>query len=263
VISLYALAKRLGVAERLKSQPLLYFFLRDVLGRLEVMLPLEPDFWAFKGLPATEALFLDIGANDGISARSFRKVNPSTPILSIEPNPCHLPALRGLKAGLPAFDYLIVGLGDAPGESRLFTPSYRGRPLTSFASLDPDLALTRAAEQLGLRRPTGALSVVESPVKLVTADSLGLSPAYVKIDVEGHAAAVFRGMKATVERARPIVMSEYVASEWPEMRTSFPGRDYGVEVFDYASATFSPFGSQEPDNVFLVPEEARHALPRP
>lgn len=263
MFSLYALAKRLGVAERLKSSPALYFLLRDFVGRLEMMLPLEPDFWAFRGLPATEALFLDIGANDGISARSFRKVNPSTPILSIEPNPCLLPSLRSLKETLPGFDFLILGLGEAPGEARLFTPAYRGRPLTSFAALDPDLARGRAAGQLGLSPADAGLTVVETRVTLATVDSLRLSPAYVKIDVEGHAAAVFRGMKATVERARPIVMSEYVASEWPEMRTSFPGRDYGVEVFDYASATFSPFGSQEPDNVFLVPEEARHALPRP
>ena len=43
---------------------------------------------------STARLFLDIGANDGISARSFRLFNKTTPIFSIEPNPCHEAALN-------------------------------------------------------------------------------------------------------------------------------------------------------------------------
>lgn len=261
MISLYSAAKRLGIAEALKSRPLLYFFLRDVLGRLELFLPLEPDFWAFQALPAGEGLFVDIGANDGISARSFRKVNAANPILSIEPNAAHRPALDALKSRLPRFDYLILGLGDAPGSARLFNPVYKGKPLTSFASLDPDVARSRAAGQLGLSPEDPGLVLEESQTRLATLDSLDLAPAYIKIDVEGHGAAVFRGMAETVRRHRPVVMSEYVPSEWAETYAAFPGQRYGTWVFDYPTRRFSRLARQAPDNVFLVPQELEARLP--
>ena len=96
--SLMPIAKALKIDGRLEGTYTPTSSSVRTFGRLGFMLPLELDFHAFRVLPSTARLFLDIGANDGISARSFRLFNKSTPILSIEPNPCHEAALKRTKA---------------------------------------------------------------------------------------------------------------------------------------------------------------------
>lgn len=58
--------------------------------------PHEPDFSVFATSPST-GLFLDVGANSGMSALSFRIYNRRMPILSVEANPYLEPDLRFLK----------------------------------------------------------------------------------------------------------------------------------------------------------------------
>ena len=98
--SLMPIAKALKIDRAIRRNVYAYQLFRTYVGRLGFMLPLELDFHAFRVLPSTARLFLDIGANDGISARSFRLFNKTTPILSIEPNPCHEAALKRTKAAL-------------------------------------------------------------------------------------------------------------------------------------------------------------------
>src|SRR3954468_23806524 len=67
------------------------------LTRYALRRPHEADFAAFALFPERTGLFLDVGANTGASALSFRIYNRRSPILSIEPNPMLAPGLRRLK----------------------------------------------------------------------------------------------------------------------------------------------------------------------
>ena len=78
--SLMPIAKALKIDRAIRRNVYAYQLFRTYVGRLGFMLPLELDFHAFRVLPSTARLFLDIGANDGISARSFRLFNKTTPI---------------------------------------------------------------------------------------------------------------------------------------------------------------------------------------
>lgn len=91
--SLMPIAKALKIDRAIRRNVYAYQLFRTYVGRLGFMLPLELDFHAFRVLPSTARLFLDIGANDGISARSFRLFNKTTPIFRSSP----IPATRRLS----------------------------------------------------------------------------------------------------------------------------------------------------------------------
>jgi hypothetical protein len=46
------------------------------------------------------------------------------------------------------------------------------------------------------------------PIKVVSLDSFGLSPALIKWDVEGHEVLALRGARLTILRCRPIMVME-------------------------------------------------------
>src|SRR5437763_822582 len=80
------------------------------LGRYWLRRPHDPAYAAFRHLERADGLFLDIGANAGMSAMSFRIFRRDVPILSLEPNPFHEPDLRFLQRRvLHDFDYRMLG----------------------------------------------------------------------------------------------------------------------------------------------------------
>ena len=73
--------------------------------------------------------------------------------------------------------------------------------------------LSDRAAALSMRRdPNVGASNIDSkggvPIKVVTLDSLRLSPALIKWDVEGHEVRALRGARGTLMRCRPIMVIE-------------------------------------------------------
>ena len=108
-------------ADRLKlallASPRLYRASRRpfALGRYYLRRPHDPAYAAFRHLPRRDGIFLDVGANAGMSALSFRVFRPDVPIFSVEPNPFHGPDLEFLKRRvLRDFDYKLIGAGAEP-----------------------------------------------------------------------------------------------------------------------------------------------------
>jgi FkbM family methyltransferase len=181
------------------------FFLAHYLLRR----PHEADFAAFAAFPS-EGLFLDVGANSGMSAMSFRIYNSVMPILSIEANPYHEPDLRFLKRWLRAYDYRIVAAGESSGTLKLHVPFFHGVPLTGMASAvelrDEDVQWW-VDEHLGSNaRVTFQYSDITVPVTRL--DELQLRPTIVKIDVEGYELPVLRGLEQTISSCRPLLLLE-------------------------------------------------------
>ena len=116
----------MGLASKTRSaltrSPRLYSAARRaaILGRYARKRVHEPDFEFFRGRGDGTGMLLDIGANAGQSALSFRAVNKG-PILSIEPNPGHE---RDLK--MVAGSSRTSSTGCAP-----WARSPAGRPSTS------------------------------------------------------------------------------------------------------------------------------------
>jgi FkbM family methyltransferase len=246
-----SIAKSLKIDQAIRRNVYAYQLFRTYIGRFNFMLPLELEFHAFSVLPSAGRLFLDIGANDGISARSFRLFNKATPILSIEPNPCHEAALKWTKATLDMFDYKLIAAGAHRGELVLHTPVFRGIALDAYAAMDRSEAEKRLRKDMP--SSVNRLSFIEVVVPVVPIDELGLAPDFVKIDVEGFEVEALRGMKATIERYRPVLMIESYAGSIAAIVDILRPFGYRPCVFDRRSETFRPYDNGEADNLFHLP----------
>jgi FkbM family methyltransferase len=257
--SLLPVAKALKIDQAIRRNVYAYQLFRTYVGRLGFMLPLELEFHAFRVLPSTDRLFLDIGANDGISARSFRLFNKTTPILSIEANPSHENALKRTKAALELFDYKLMAAGERRGELVLHTPVFRGIALTAYAAVDRNEAEQRLWKDMPSSR--GRLKFIERVVPVVPVDDLTLTPDFVKIDVEGFEIEVLRGMMATIERCKPVFMIEFDSGRAEAIADILGAFGYRAYVFDRHASAFRPYNGREADNLFHLPPRLQSALP--
>jgi FkbM family methyltransferase len=253
--SLMSVAKALKVDQAIRRNVYAYQLFRTYVGRLGFMLPLELEFHAFSVLPSTARLFLDVGANDGISARSFRLFNTTTPILSIEANPCHEEALKRTKATLAMFDYKLMAAGARRAELVLYTPVVRGIALTAYAAMDRGEAEQRVRQDMPSSRR--GLSFIETIVPVVPIDDLTLTPDFVKIDVEGFEIEVLRGMTATIERCKPVFMIEFDARQAAGITDILGPFGYQPYVFDRNAAAFRPYAGDPADNLFHLAPASR------
>jgi FkbM family methyltransferase len=168
---------------------------------------LEWQLWAFGGYERHFAeLFgrllrpgdrcVDVGANVGVHAvRMARLVGGDGEVIAIEPDPDAARRARdnaGLN-GLSNVRVIQAAASDHAGETELHRPG----------AADAN----RARASL-LRHPY--LTGTRVRVPLVTVDDACGGPvALIKIDVEGHEAAVVRGAAAVIDRDAPAVIFEY------------------------------------------------------
>src|SRR3954447_11792286 len=107
----------------------------EAIHYLPFLLPHDKSYRAIRHFVGVKpsGLFLDVGANDGISALSFRRFSKDYEILSLEPNPLLENALKRLQARDAKFQYRMIGAGAEAGHFRFFVPTYHGIVLHTFA----------------------------------------------------------------------------------------------------------------------------------
>jgi FkbM family methyltransferase len=196
------------------------------------LLPHDASYRGVKHLGLSpDGLLLDVGANDGISALSFRRLLPDNPVLSVEISPRHEPALRRLKARLKGFDYVLVGAGEVHDTLRLYTPTYKGILLHTFAGVDSRSVRHALVVAFG-QAVADRCAMLEDDTVIQPLDELNVSPAFIKIDVEGMGNAVLRGLRKTLERSHPAMMIEVEPDEIEEMVGFLKTYDYEPMLYD-------------------------------
>lgn len=220
--------------------------------------PHEIDFSIFSKIGNAEGLFLDIGANAGQSAISFRMYNQSYQILSLEPNPLMKKDLRILKLFLSKFDFMPLGVSDSSNQLKLFVPFVGGMPLTQEGTIHREILETdlltrkRIAEMTG----KGKFEVSEFSLNIVTVDSLSLKPDIVKLDVQGAELEAIRGMRETIKRSRPILMLE-CGVDTIQIGEYLAGMEYSsaYAFFPKENRLAATPSVYEHPNVFFLPKE--------
>ena len=196
----------------LTRYPRLYDSLRRpyALGRFLLRRPHDGEYAVFGQFGQRDGIFLDVGANAGMSALSFRIYNKRNPIVSIEPNPFHEADLRFVARFVKPFSYRILAAADRDSSMTLHIPIYQGVPLTTEASLIRSEVTSSPSlrSRLGKRMDSDDFKVVSREVPVTRLDTLGLDPAFIKLDVQGYEKAALVGLEETLERARPILFIE-------------------------------------------------------
>jgi FkbM family methyltransferase len=227
----------------------------EALVRYVARRPHEPDFAGFGRFGGEDGLFLDVGANTGLAAVSFRLFKPRTRILSIEPNPAHERELRFVKRFLRGFDYMICGASDRNGSATLYIPTYRSNPITPLATFHREYVEAEWRQQILFGKSLAAsdFGLSEQHVQIRRLDDLGLEPAYVKIDVEGHELPVLRGLEETIRRHRPVILIEW-SREFGAIEQHLAERDYKALVYDPTTREFQAYDRERHGlNIFCVP----------
>jgi FkbM family methyltransferase len=239
----------------LESTPRGYQLGKFIVRNTSFSLPHEDEFHAFSQIArSADGLFLDLGANDGVSARSFHKLVPHYRIHSIEANPLHAENLRRLGQRMPGFTFMIAAATDVEGGTvMLHTPTYKNIVVHSAATMDATRArdsLTAQYGKLGSSRHCGLISA-ETPT--IRVDSLRLEPDIVKIDLEGSELQALHGMTETIARCRPYIMLEYDHETFDEISAFLSAYEYNARSFDVQSESFTDIVAGR--NCFFLPAD--------
>lgn len=252
-----------GLAE---SHPYVWAAARTLVRNFPPLLPHDRGYYAFRHFIAARpnGLFLDCGANDGISALGFRKFDASYQILSIEPNSQHVRALQKIANRDKAFRYLIAGCGETPGRITFHVPVYRGIVLHTFASSHRDTLRDMVRRYYG-DGVAAAVHFHTVEADMIRIDDLHIAPSIVKIDAEGADAAVLRGADRTIREARPFIVIE-IGDERADTPRYFQELNYVLRDYDPTTDKFQPVGASQRHsvsrrNVMAIPEEYLDQMP--
>jgi FkbM family methyltransferase len=143
-------------------------------------------------------VFVDVGANIGwFSMLAAKAVGPTGRVLAVEPNPANteLAKLSAKENGFGNVQVVTVALSDRSGAVALETDGSNGR----MVPVDGPP-----------REPIRASYVVASCTLDALVESAGAAHVdVVKLDVEGAEPLVLAGAARTIERDRPVIVSEF------------------------------------------------------
>ena len=146
--------------------------------------------------------FWDVGANIGYYTWLLKSASPGLRAVLIEASPANAELVRSTlrRNQLPDVELIAAGASDCQGDGYLRVDSLAG----ATSTLDQSAEQTFEEQHWGI--PSG-----KTPIPLVTIDderSRRLSVDFLKIDVEGHEAAVLRGARRTISSDEPILFVE-------------------------------------------------------
>lgn len=170
--------------------------------------PFEPEFEILQHLDFAGRCAIDVGANRGQSLQAIRLFQPTCTIHAFEPNQILADRLIARYQSDEEVNLHKVGLGNAPAELDLYVPYYRKFMYDGLASFDEAEASDWLNKDTVWRFDEKLLRVEKLRCPISTLDDQRLSPAFMKVDVQGFEKAVFEGGRKTVQTHKPLILME-------------------------------------------------------
>lgn len=173
-------------------------------------------------LRSSRPVFIDVGANEGFHSLNCLSTIPEATVVAFEPNPLVRSRLeRNLEVNGFSSRATVhpFGLSSNEGTADFYVPALTGSAGGSLENLHPE---------------EGNPSTFS--VQLLALDSLNLSPAVIKIDVEGNEMNVLLGAEETIARSRPTIVAELLRKWMRPFHSSPQGAanlilSHGYEMF--------------------------------
>ena len=225
--------------------------------RRALSMPVERDFQIIKFLKTQPGeVFCDIGCNRGQSIESLMIFNKSCQIVAFEPNPIMFEKARTKYKGNARIAIYNVGLSAERSRQTLFIPKYRATYFDELASFDRVSARSWFSGDRIIGFDDRLVSLVEFSSEVTTLDDYALSPAFIKIDVQGYETQVIQGAWSTISRVKPILLIENDERSSAEAVSGLlRSIGYQPHRFDGEKLHRNEFGS--PNTLYIVPELER------
>ena len=245
-----------------QTNPYLWKCAWETIHHLPFLLPHDKSYLALRHFIALKpnGSFVDVGANDGISALSFRRLSKDYHILSLEPNQLLESSLKTLKHKDNQFDYRMIGAGSKAAHIQFLVPIYNGIKLHTFTSNRNDQIITAITDAFG-QRVANKVKLHEVSAEVVPLDTLELAPSIIKIDAEGFDYDVLLGAETTIQQSRPFLMVEIAWTDRSNILGFLAKHNYTTAIYNIADDTFdtnlhhlSPNETGQ-RNIFAIPTE--------
>jgi len=188
-----------------------------------------------------DEIFVDVGANDGISALTFRLFNKENKILSFEPDTYHNKSLDRVKRKIKNFNYLNFGIGKSKEELTLYVPKCGKIYIGQLASIFKDEAKNNVAKIISKKNILDEVELIEKKIKIITLDEMNLHPAAIKIDIEGYEHEAILGGINTIKKYEPILMIEVNEKSFEKIKNLLNELNYNIFVFNKNSKKIKTF----------------------
>jgi FkbM family methyltransferase len=169
--------------------------------------PYRTEYWAIRSFGVPKPLFVDVGANRGMSIATMQTMKPDAQIVAFEPNWHLVEKMRQYFEGNPSIRLEPFGLGDKDGELKLYVPVYRGYRFDGLASLHQREAKGWLNSDRIFGFDEARLTIEEMRIQIRTLDEFELAPFLLKVYVQGFEDEVLMGARKTIERHSPVVVA--------------------------------------------------------
>jgi FkbM family methyltransferase len=142
---------------------------------------------------------LDVGSNDGTSIRMFRRYFPLVKLIAIDP-------ITTPRFKLKNVTLIKTALSDKAGNRSLVTPIVNGKQLTQYSSFYKEKMISQICSDMALLETE--VSTIANEVSFTTIDNLGVTPFFIKIDVEGAESEVLKGSLNVINKYNPVILVE-------------------------------------------------------
>jgi FkbM family methyltransferase len=170
-----------------------------LFGRMEARRP-QSALVLLNGLLRPGDVAVDVGAHRGVFMdRMARIVGPTGHVHAFEPNPDSWRILSAVKGGSSNISLHHTGVSDRAGSATLYRPRTKGARIDAMSSLSKhvdDASFAYDPVEVGLEPLDAALAAEPRRIALL------------KVDVEGHELAVFKGAEEVLSRSRPAILVE-------------------------------------------------------
>jgi len=168
----------------------------------------EKEFRILKFIKNNNKVILDIGSNNGVSARSIRLFNKKNKIISFEPNKLLKDKLLLTKKKINNFQFNLFGVLDKKKTINLFIPFFRGYCLDSLSSVQLSYVKDSVKRGIFQKNLMRKINIEKVLCDFKPIDNYEFNPFFIKIDTEGTEHLVILGLLKTIKKFKPILMIE-------------------------------------------------------
>jgi len=228
-----------AIVRLIEKSPYLNLFVYDKILFFSFFLPHEKDYYGTKLLLKSNRknIFLDIGANNGMSTRGFRKLGFKNPIYIFEPNKyLYIKYLQPLTKKFLDLKLFNFGLGNKDKKLELFTPFLGKKSLHFMTSYNKKFIFDRA--RLVSKDYHKNIKIKKSKFDIRKFDNLKINKKieFIKMDIEGYEHEALKGMKKTIQKNKPIFLIEFSNHNFKKVCNHL--NNYNAYIYNFQKNNF-------------------------